>query len=101
MTILDINNNVVQCKFNAEDYSYYKAQLSVMNLDGSKTIMDKPWFKRGQPLILTGVRMGVDDFRVKSYKNSIFNRKVYRIDSIDNNTGEIEFTIYRYGEEVE
>lgn len=101
LTILDINNNVVQCKFNAEDYSYYKAQLSVMNPDGSKTIMDKPWFKRGQPLILTGVRMGVDDFRVKSYKNSIFNRKVYRIDSIDNNTGEIEFTIYRYGEEVE
>lgn len=101
LTILDINNNVVQCKFNAEDYSYYKAQFSVMNPDGSKTIMDKPWFKRGQPLILTGVRMGVDDFRVKSYKNSIFNRKVYRIDSIDNNTGEIEFTIYRYGEEVE
>ncbi len=101
LTILDINNNVVQCKFNAEDYSYYKAQLSVMNPNGSKTIMDKPWFKRGQPLILTGVRMGVDDFRVKSYKNSIFNRKVYRIDSIDNNTGEIEFTIYRYGEEVE
>ena len=101
LTILDINNNVVQCKFNAEDYSYYKAQLSVMNPDGSKTIMDKPWFKRGQPLILTGVRMGMDDFRVKSYKNSIFNRKVYRIDSIDNNTGEIEFTIYRYGEEVE
>lgn len=101
LTVLDIGNNVIQCKFNAEVYSFYKAQLSETDSSGNKIVMDKPWFKRGQTLILTGVRMGVDDFRVKSYKNSIFNRKVYRIDSIDNNTGEIEFTIYRYGEEVE
>lgn len=101
LTILDINNNVIQCKFNAEVYSFYKAQLSETDSSGNKIVMDKPWFRRGQTLILTGVRMGVDDFRVKSYKNSVYNRKVIRIDSINNNTGEIEFTIYRYGEEVE
>lgn len=101
LTVLDINNNVVQCKFNAEDYSYYKAQLSEVDSLGNKTIMDKPWLKRGQTLILTGVRTGVDDFRVKSYKNSIYKRKVIRIDSINNQTGEIETTSYRYGEEEE
>ena len=61
--------------------------------------MDKPWFRRGQTLILTGVRMCVDDFRVKSYKNSIYKYKVLRIDSINNKTGEAEITSYRYGQE--
>ena len=98
LTVLDVGNNVIQCKFNAEVYSFYKAQLSETDSSGNKIVMDKPWFRRGQTLILTGVRMGVDDFRVKSYKNSIYNHKVMRIDSINNETGEVEITSYRYGQ---
>lgn len=98
LTVLDVGNNVIQCKFNAEVYSFYKAQLSETDSSGNKIVMDKPWFRRGQTLILTGVRMGVDDFRVKSYKNSIYNHKVLRIDSINNETGEVEITSYRYGQ---
>lgn len=101
LTVLDIGNNVVQCKFNAEVYSFYKAQLSETDGSGNKIVMDKPWFRRGQTLILAGVRMGVDDFRVKSYKNSIYNHKVLRIDSINNETGEVEITSYRYGQNSE
>lgn len=101
LTVLDIGNNVVQCKFNAEVYSFYKAQLSETNSSGNKIVMDKPWFRRGQTLILTGVRMGVDDFRVKCYRNSIYKHKVSRIDSINNITGEIKITTYRYNEEEE
>lgn len=101
LTVLDIGNNVVQCKFNAEVYSFYKAQLSETDGSGNKMVMDKPWFRRGQTLILAGVRMGVDDFRVKSYKNSIYNHKVLRIDSINNETGEVEITSYRYGQNPE
>lgn len=101
LTVLDIGNNVVQCKFNAEVYSFYKAQLSETDGSGNKIVMDKPWFRRGQTLILAGVRMGADDFRVKSYKNSIYNHKVLRIDSINNETGEVEITSYRYGQSPE
>ena len=101
LTVLDIGNNVIQCKFNAEVYSFYKAQLSETDGSGNKIVMDKPWFRRGQTLILTGVKMGVDDFRVKSYKNSIYNHKVLRIDSINNETGEVEITSYRYGQNSE
>lgn len=101
LTVLDIGNNVVQCKFNAEVYSFYKAQLSETDGSGNKIVMDKPWFRRGQTLILSGVRMGVDDFRVKSYKNSIYKHKVLRIDSINNETGEVEITSYRYGQNPE
>ena len=101
LTVLDIGNNVIQCKFNAEVYSFYKAQLSETDSSGNKIVMDRPWFRRGQTLILTGVRMGVDDFRVKSYKNSIYNHKVLRVDSINNETGEVEITSYRYGQNLE
>jgi DNA polymerase III subunit alpha len=101
LTVLDIGNNVIQCKFNAEVYSFYKAQLSETDGSGNKIVMDKPWFRRGQTLILAGVRMGVDDFRVKSYKNSIYNHKVLRIGSINNETGEVEITSYRYGQNPE
>ena len=101
LTVLDVGNNVIQCKFNAEVYSFYKAQLSETDGSGNKIVMDKPWFRRGQTLILTGVRMGVDDFRVKCYRNSIYKHKVLRIDSINNATGEIKITTYRYNEEEE
>lgn len=101
LTVLDIGNNVVQCKFNAEVYSFYKAQLSETDGNGNKIVMDKPWLRRGQTLILTGVRTGVDDFRVKCYRNSIYKHKVLRIDSINNATGEIKITTYRYNEEEE
>lgn len=101
LTVLDIGNNVIQCKFNAEVYSFYKAQLSETDGNGNKIVMDKPWFRRGQTLILTGVKMGADDFRVKCYRNSIYKHKVLRIDSINNTTGEIKITTYRYNEEEE
>lgn len=97
VTLLDINNNVVQCKFVAENYSWYKAQLSEPDGQGGKTVVDPSWFKRGQGLILTGVRISENDFRVKAYKSSIYRHKVQKIVSVDNDTGEMEIQSYRYG----
>ena len=99
VTLLDINNNVVQCKFVAENYSWYKAQLSEPDGQGGKTVVDPSWFKRGQGLILTGVRMGESDFKVKAYKSSIFKHKVQKIVSVNNETGEMTIQSYRYGYE--
>lgn len=99
VTLLDINNNVVQCKFVAENYSWYKAQLSEPDGQGGKTVVDPSWFKRGQALILTGIRMGESDFKVKAYKSSIFKHKVQKIVSVDNDTGEMVIQSYRYGYE--
>lgn len=97
LTVLDINNNVVQCKFDANAYSFYKQQISIPDGKGGKTVVDPSWFKRGQGLILTGVRMGENDFRVKAYKSSIYRYKVRKIVSVDNDTGEMEIQSYRYG----
>ena len=45
--------------------------------------------------------MGENDFKVKTYKNSVFNKKITRILSIDNETGEVVTQSYRYGDERE
>lgn len=99
LTVLDVNNNVVQCKLDANAYSFYKQQISEPDGQGGKTVVDPSWFKRGQGLILTGVRMGENDFRVKAYKSSIYRHKVQKIVSVDNETGEMEIQSYRYGYE--
>ena len=97
LTVLDINNNVVQCKFDANSYSWYKQQISVPAGKGYKTVVDPTWFKRGQGLILTGYRYGENDFKVKAYKSSIYRKKVKKIESINNETGEIIVKSNRYG----
>lgn len=99
LTVLDVNNNVVQCKLDANAYSFYKQQISEPDGQGGKIVVDPSWFKRGQALILTGVRMGENDFRVKAYKSSIYRHKVQKIVSVDNKTGEMEIQSYRYGYE--
>ena len=99
LTVLDMNNNVVQCKFDAFHYAKYKQQISIPDGKGGKTVVDPSWFTRGQGLILAGVRMGENEFRVKSYKNSIFNKKAIKIESINNETGELELQYDRFGED--
>lgn len=97
LTVLDVNNNVVQCKLDANAYSFYKQQISIPDGKGGKTVVDPSWFKRGQGLILTGYRYGESDFKVKAYKSSVYRKKVKKIESIDNETGEIVVKSNRYG----
>lgn len=100
ITILDFNNNVVNVKMDNGLYAKYKAQISE-NVNGKKKVLEKSWFQRGTPLIIAGYKMGEDDFKVKTYKNSIFNKKITRILSIDNETGEVVTQSYRYDDERE
>lgn len=91
LTILDSSNTVVQAKFNAQAYSFFKQQIS----ENGK-VVDPSWFKRGTLLILTGYRIGDNDFRVKRYKSSIFRQEVMKITNVEN-TGELDIQSYRYG----
>lgn len=100
ITILDFNNNVVNAKMDNGLYAKYKAQISE-NVNGKKKVLEKSWFQRGTPLIIAGYKMGENDFKVKTYKNSVFNKKITRILSIDNETGEVVTQSYRYGDERE
>lgn len=98
ITILDAHNNVVNCNFDANSYAFYKQQLSEIEADGSKTIVEKPWIKRGEALILTGYRYNQSDFKIKTYKSSIYQHKVQRITKV-NRDGSMEIQSVRYGYE--
>lgn len=100
ITILDFNNNVVNVKMDNGLYAKYKAQISE-NVNGKKKVLEKSWFQRGTPLIIAGYKMGENDFKVKTYKNSVFNKKITRILSVDNETGEVLTQSYRYGDKRE
>ena len=78
LTLLTPENNVISVKFNGGKYAYYKQQISVNN-----KVMDKPWFTRGNLLMVVGYRRGESDFVNKSYKSSIFPSSVSLIEEVN------------------
>lgn len=50
----------------------YDKQISVQNPNGTKTIVERSWFTRGNKIIVGGMRRGVNMFIAKKYKNSPF-----------------------------
>lgn len=97
ITILTPDNEVVNVKMNDGAYAHYKAQLSKIESDGSKTVMEKSWLSRGCLLICCGYRRGEDDFVCKTYKNSIFNHQLMKIVNV--NDGKLEIQSERWNEE--
>jgi DNA polymerase-3 subunit alpha len=77
-------SGVVEVKFRKEYFSLFDRQLSRKNPDGTKTVIEKSWFNRGEKIIVTGIRQG-DEFIAKKY-SSTPGHMLYRIDKIlDNN----------------
>lgn len=97
VTILTPDNEVVNVKMNDGAFAHHKAQLSTINPDGTKTVIEKSWFERGSLLICCGYRRGVDEFVTKKYKASIFPSQLMKITSI--NGSDIEIQTERYSEE--
>ena len=98
--ILDYHNNVVNVKMDGGLFAIMKSQVSETDSEGNKTIIETPWLKRGETLIFTGYRNGEDEFRCKSYKNSVFNHKVKKIVKVEND-GSMIIQSVRNGAETE
>ena len=96
ITILTPDNEVVNVKMSEGSFAWYKKQISKINPDGSKTVIEKPWLNRGSLLICCGYRRGEDDFVCKTYKNSIFNHQLIKIINVDN--GKLEIQSERWSE---
>ena len=60
---------VVTVKFTKDYYAMFKKQISEKQEDGTKKVVEKGWFKRGNMLMVTGFRRG-DQFVAKTYKNT-------------------------------
>lgn len=71
---------VVNVKMSGEYYSMFKRQISKVNPDGSKTVIEKSWFRKGEKLICQGFRRG-DQFVLKNYKNTGMH-ELYHIDKV-------------------
>ena len=67
-------NGVVNVKIYGNAFANYDKQLSVKNpVTGKKTVIEKSWFKRGNKIIVTGIRRGSNEFVAKKYKNTPYH----------------------------
>jgi DNA polymerase-3 subunit alpha len=77
------DDGVVNLKVYRAQFSKYDKQISVKDeITGKKTIIERSWFKRGNKLMVAGIRRG-DNFVPKVYKNSIFEFPIELIVNID------------------
>ena len=72
---------VVVIKFPKEYFSIFDKQVSAIQPDGSKKIVERSWFNRGNMIIVQGYRNG-DNFIPKKYASS-GGHQLYKIDKID------------------
>ena len=78
---------VVDVKFTKEYYANYNRQLSEIQSDGTKKVIDKSWFTRGTKIMVTGYRID-DTFKAKSYSHTS-THQLYRIKDVTNDGQDI------------
>lgn len=71
VVLLTPEMNVVNVKVWKNQYAKWDKQIAQRNPDGTKTIIEKSFFAKGNKLIITGIRRG-DDFVPKKYKSTPF-----------------------------
>lgn len=97
VTILT-TDGVVNVKFRKEVFALFDKQISQKNPDGTKTIIEKSWFNRGNMIAVTGMRSG-DNFIIKKYAATP-GASLYKIKEICSN-GELILTDQRAQGEFE
>ena len=86
IVMLLTDSGVVSVKIYRAQFSKYDKQISVKDeVTGKKTIIERSWFKRGNKLMIAGIRRG-DNFVPKVYKssNGLFEYPIELITDIDN-----------------
>jgi len=71
---------VVNVKFTKDYFAMFKRQISQIQPDGTKKVVEKSWFKRGTMLLITGYRRE-DQFVGKTYQ-STGTHQLYKITQI-------------------
>ena len=79
VTLLTVSG-VVTVKFNREYYAMFKKQISQVQPDGSKKVIEKSWFKRGTMLVIQGFRRD-DQFVAKNYSHTQ-GHQLYKITNV-------------------
>ncbi len=74
---------VVSVKFTKEYYSMFKKRISKLNPDGTKTVIEEGWFKKGTLLLINGYRRE-DTFVAKTYKTTNSHQLYKILQVVDN-----------------
>ena len=88
---------VVNVKIYKNQFAQYNKQLSAINEEGEKKVLEKSWFNKGTLLIIQGFRRG-QDFIPKKTKYSSFPiiTKIVNIDK--NNNLELQYERLEVGD---
>ena len=86
-------DGVALIKLNKAQFAIYDKQLSEKLPDGTKKVMEKSWFSRGNMIVVQGMRSG-DTFIAKKYGNSS-GHTFYKINEVLPN-GEVVLQTERY-----
>ena len=88
-------NGVVIVKIYGDAFTNYDKQISVKNpITGKKTIVERSWLKRGNKIIVTGIRRGSNEFVCKKYKSTPYS--LIELITKVNKNGTIETQDKRY-----
>lgn len=74
-------DGVVTVKFRKEYFALFDKQISQVQENGKKKVIEKSWFKRGNMLMIQGIRRD-DNFIAKKYAKTP-GHQLYKIISID------------------
>lgn len=97
VSILTPESGVITVKMNRDYYARLNRQMSQVQADGTKKVMEKGWFTRGTLLMFNGFkRSGM--FFTKTYRHTK-SHQCYRIVSGVKKDGTIDMTPWRWGEE--
>ena len=66
-------DGVVTVKIYGPVFSKYDKQISEKRADGTKKVVERSWFTRGNKIIVTGIRIEGDGFLAKKYNATPFN----------------------------
>ena len=72
---------VVNVKFYKGSYAFYNKRISQPLGDGKKKVLEESWLKRGNKLLISGIRRD-DQFFPLVYKDTIYNHTVNLIKNI-------------------
>ena len=90
---------VVEVKFRKEYFTLFDKQISVKNADGTKKIVEKSWFNRGNMIVVQGIRSG-DNFIAKTYSTTP-GHTLYRVEALVDDELRLTHTRYQGGIEEE
>jgi len=92
-------DGVVPVKFRKEYFALFDKQTFQRNADGTRKVLERSWFNRGQKILVQGIRRG-NEFIAKKYASSN-SHQLYKIDDYGED-GTLVLRSERYvGEESE